>query len=708
VRETSFPRQNARTRRFTLGVPRDMTISPDGSRVVFARSRSGNDPVNCLWSFDVATGEERLVVDPAQLLAGAAEELPPEERARRERARESSDGIVRYSTDHAVEHALFDLAGHLFVCKLESGRTSEVPTAGPAVDPRLDRSGTRIAYVCNEALYVVGTDGEGERVLLAPERGGISYGLAEFVAAEEMHRSEGYWWSPDGEHLLAARVDIGPVTRAYINDPANPQLKPVEVAYPFAGTDNAEVTLVIVPTSGEGDGVAVGWDRVTFEYLVRATWSEHGLYLVVESRDQRRMQIRSVDLSTGETTLVREDTDPIWLNIVTGLPALLEDGTLVWTAPQEGAQRLFVGDEPVTAPEMTLRSVLDTDGDRVLFTASTEPIEVGLFEWSAAGGLQEIVPPGDDDRRAAVRDGRAAGGTTVVREHSLDRHGTTVAILREGAETRFIESLEETPVLTPNLTLLRTGPTELRTALLLPTGHEPGSAKLPVLLDPYGGPAAQRVLAARAAFLTSQWFADQGFAVVVADGRGTPGRGTEWSRSIYLDRGGAVLDDQITALEGSADACPDLDLSRVAIRGWSYGGYLAALAILRRPDVFHVAVAGAPVTDMALYDTHYTERYMGTPQGEPEAYEQASLLPDAPNLSRPLMLIHGLADDNVLVANTLQLSALLTAAGRPHTVLPLVGVTHMTPQEEVAENLLLLQLRFMQDAFAAMDHAEGR
>ncbi len=218
---------------------------------------------------------------------------------------------------------------------------------------------------------------------------------------------------------------------------------------------------------------------------------------------------------------------------------------------------------------------------------------------------------------------------------------------------------------------------------------------LPVLLAPYGGPGHQEVLAAGSAYLESQWFADQGFAVVIADGRGTPGRGPQWDRAIFGDLAGPVLDDQVAALHAAAERFSDLDLRRVGIRGWSFGGYLAALAVLRRPDAFHAAIAGAPVTEWRLYDTHYTERYLGHPDESKEAYERCSLLADAPRLARPLLLIHGLADDNVVAAHTLRLSSALLAAGRPHNVLPLPGVTHMASQEEVTENLLLVQADFL-------------
>ncbi len=258
------------------------------------------------------------------------------------------------------------------------------------------------------------------------------------------------------------------------------------------------------------------------------------------------------------------------------------------------------------------------------------------------------------------------------------------------------------PPLELNVRLHRIGDRELATALLLPAGDE-GHEPLPVLLDPYGGPHAQRVQQARSMFHTSQWFADQGFAVVVVDGRGTPGRGPAFEREVRGDLAGPVLDDQIDALDELARLEPRLDLGRVAIRGWSFGGYLAALAVLRRPDVLRAAIAGAPVTNWRLYDTHYTERYLGHPDREPENYRRTDLVEMVRTLDPgqhvpPLMLIHGLADDNVVAAHTLELSRALLEAGRSHTVLPLSGVTHMTPQEEVAENLLSVQLRFLRDA----------
>jgi dipeptidyl-peptidase-4 len=281
----------------------------------------------------------------------------------------------------------------------------------------------------------------------------------------------------------------------------------------------------------------------------------------------------------------------------------------------------------------------------------------------------------------------------VLRSATLDEPGGRWR-LPNGNE---LERHAERPLVRPRVTLLPRARSDNATApVLLPTEHD--GSPLPVLLDPYGGPHAQRVVRSYNAFLTSQWFADQGFAVVVADGRGTPGRGSAFERAVRGDLASGALEDQISALREAATLHPELDLTRVAIRGWSFGGYLAALAVLRRPDVFHAAVAGAPVTEWRLYDTHYTERYLGDPNTQPDVYDANSLLPLARDLVRPLLLVHGLADDNVVAAHTLRLSAALLAAGRPHEVLPLVGVTHMTPQEQIAENLLLHELDFLRRA----------
>ena len=688
VTEPNLLQQYVRTRRFTLGVPRDVTITPAGDRVVFLRSQGGADPMTCLWVMDVASGEEQLVTDPGLLVEDAE---PEEERRRRERARETAGGVVAYATDRVVDVLAFALGGRVFWTRLGDVGVGvrQLPAATPAMDPRPDPTGTWVAYVCEGALRILRVDGSGDRTLAEPEAPQVTYGLAEFVAAEEMGRLRGYWWAPDGSRLLVARVDESPIQRWYLADPANPATRPVNVAYPAAGTANAHVSLWIIGL--DGARVAVQCEREAFEYVVTVHWHDAGLLLLVQSRDQRTMRLLQVDPDNGATTVRRQDHDAAWLEIVPGVPAVMAGGALVWTADQDATRRLLVDDEPVTPPGLQVRAVLDVDGDEVLFTASEEPTEVHVWAWSSAGGLvRRSSKPG-------VHSGRQSGGTLVLTERSWD--GTRMTVQQRGGTATPITSYAETPVLAPRVQLMRAGERELRTAVLLPTWHTPGSGPLPVLMDPYGGPAMQRVVSARNGYLISQWFAEQGFAVVVVDGRGTPGRGPAWERTIRGDIGAPVLQDQVDALHAAAQHHCDLDLTRVGIRGWSFGGYLAALAVLRRPDVFHVAVAGAPVTDQRLYDTHYQERYLGHPDQDPQAYDRCSLISDAPMLQRPLMLVHGLADDNVSVAHTLRLSSALLAAGRPHTVLPLSGVTHMANQQD----LLLLELDFLRHSLALRD-----
>jgi dipeptidyl-peptidase-4 len=716
----SFPRQQARTQGFSLGSPRSFQISPDGARVAFLRSQGGTDPVTCLWVLDTGTGAERLVVDPGALAAGG--DVPALEQARRERSRERAGGIVAFATDTALSLAAFTLAGQVHVADLTGqAPPREIGATVPALDPRPDPAGQRVAYVSAGALRSIDL-GTGQDTQIIGPNGtpGLSYGLAEFIAAEEMGRLRGYWWAPDGSALLVARVDETPVQRWHIADPANPGRPATEVAYPAAGTPNADVSLLLARL--DGSTAEVAWDRDAFPYLVTVNWDASDPLIVVQSRDQRRVRLLATDPERDAVAVLADDFDERWLDIVPGVPAWASDGRIVWTADAEGARRLLVATPeelaegtavPVTPPGLQVRDIIDTGADGVLFTASgAEPTEIGLWLYQP-GELAELTPG------SGIHGGRRAGGTTVIASRSLAEAGVTVRVLRDepGApaarEVARIASLAERPNLpTPHPDLFAAGTRGIRTALLLPSWHRPGSGTLPVLMDPYGGPHAQRVLAAQAAFLTPQWFAEQGFAVVVADGRGSPGRGPQWDRAVWHDLATPVLEDQMTALHAAAERCADLDLGRVAIRGWSFGGYLASLAAFRHPETFHAAIIGAPVTDQRLYDTHYTERYLGHPDDNPAVYDHCSPVKDAERLARarsggnggqgkdpitvrPLMLIHGFADDNVVVAHTLRLSSALLAAGYPHTVLPLSGVTHMASQEDVAENLLLLQVDFL-------------
>ena len=688
----SFLQLYARSRRFTLGIPRNLHVTADGSRVLFVRTESGTSATGALWAYDVNDDSERKIADAAELLGSADEQLSPQERGRRERSRETGAGIVGFHTDRADTKATFALSGRLWLVDLATGDARELPSTGSVIDPKLDPTGQRVAYATADgALRVVDVESGADRAVAEPEAEDVVWGQAEFIAGEEMDRHTGHWWAPDGDRLLVERYDQSMVLVWYIADPANPATVPAAHRYPAAGTTNAEITLWLVDLDGTRREVT--WDREAMPYLVRASWAEQGPLLQVMPRDQKSAQFLTVDVESGTTSVAQTMSDSAWVEARPGVPTWLPDGRILTMVDDEDTIRLAADGEPFSPVGLQIRSVVDSDQTGVTVTASTEPTEIQVVRVGYDGAVEPIVSePG-------VHGGTANGDVAVVVSSRLDIDGVEVPVLRKGERVGQIRSLDEYAGFRPEVTLLRAGERELRTAILFPRDHEPGSRRLPVLMDPYGGPHGQRAMASSRHHLASQWYADQGFAVVVADGRGTPGRGPAWERSVYLELAAITLQDQVDALAAVAERYPDdLDTSRVGFKGWSYGGYLAAMAVLRRPDVFHAAVAGAPVTDVRLYDTFYQERYLGHPDDNPDVYDRNSIIDDAPKLERPLLIIHGTSDDNVLFAHTLRLSSALLAAGKAHQVLPLSGVTHMTPQEVVAENLELLQVRFLKES----------
>jgi dipeptidyl-peptidase 4 len=680
----TFPRQYARTQRLSLGEPRNFTVSPDGARLVFVRSHGGSDPVNTLWIADTATGTEREVFDPRTLKTDTAT-LTAEELRRRERAREGAGGITSYACDAKVEDVVTILGGQVIHINLLSGAVTIPPVEPGVFDARLSPDGGTISYVRGGALCVCTLDGN-ERVLATEDNDTVSWGSAEFIAAEEMGRFRGYWWSPDSKFIAACRVDVDPIDTWYIADPAHPTSPAVEHRYPAAGTANAIVSLHIVSAvDGSRVDVALGGE---WEYLNSVSWSRGGLIAQTQTRDQKRVDIHVVNPANGSSRIEYTDTDANWVELVPGVPAILDNGHIVTCADREGVRRVMVNNVAVTPTTLQVRSVVSV-GDTIVFIANALETPWITEAWSyniAVDTLEQLT---------------GANGSVSLSGTANAYVSRTSTLATIGAEFEFvsatkrfsIRSLAETPLVKPNVRIMAVGPRQIPVAILLP--NDGLTTPLPVLFDPYGGPHAQRVVSASSAFNSSQWFADQGFVVVIADNTGTPGKGSAWERGVANDLAQLVLEDQVEVLRALDDLEPRADTTRVGIRGWSFGGYLAALAVLRRGDVFHAGIAGAPVTDWRLYDTHYTERYLGNPATNDAPYAATSLMNDAASLERPLLLIHGLADDNVVAAHTLQLSSALLAAGKPHEVLPLSGVTHMTPQEEVAENLLLHQLEFL-------------
>ncbi|MEV5968126.1 prolyl oligopeptidase family serine peptidase [Kribbella sp. NPDC051952] len=609
-----------------------------------------------LWAYDVAAGRERCL--------GAA----------------SSYDAGRGTT------AVVLLKKDLFVADIAGERFDRLPVEN--VDAaRVDPNGKNVAFVRDRALWLIGVDGLGERLLADADDRNVMWGRPEPFTGRSMGRTDGLWWSPDGDRLLAARVDDSQVETRYLMDPADPTAEPTAMRYPAAGTTNADVRLYVFTL--DGDRREVRWDRDRFEYLVRVLWSLERPLITIQTRDQRCVRILAVDPESGETSLVREVTDPDFVGVPARTPEQTADGRLVWIERDQACDtyRLVIGDEVVTPPGLQVAEIRSVSGDVVAFLAQTDPTETHLYVWD--GGVRPLTSePG-------VHTGLVVDGTTVIDSRTLTGHTVTV-------NGQPLESTEEAPVLALRVSFVSTGSRELRTAVFRPSWHEPGSSTLPVLLTPYSGPGlqlAQKYLAP--SNVISQWFAEQGFIVLSTDGRGSPGRGPAFDRATVGDILAPVVEDQIDALHAIAAQAGDLDLDRVAIRGWSFGGYLAIGALLHRPDVFHAAIGGAAVTDQRWYDTHWKERFLGHPAEHADAYRRTSLLPYAANLERPLLMIHGLNDTNVWAAHALRFSGALNTLGKPHELVLLPGEGHGIADSQTIESLLHRELAFLQTALSS-------
>ena len=782
----------------------------DGSRALFLRSDGSEDTVTSLWMSVIdenGNASEMLLADPRTLLADAdAEDVPAEERARRERAREGGSGIVGYSTDASGNRVTFTINGQLFLTDIAVGVTRaiaiEEDELKPVLNPRISPDGQHVMYTTG--TYLVNVDladtafdtafgdddceiGDAISVVASiPQDGEWKIGLAEFAAGEEMDRYDGFWWSPDSKYVLFETYDESPEPIWHLSDPANPANPARSNRYPQALTANANVRLTLLELGFDNDNCCYGaianevqWDHETYEYLAAVSWtSGHEPIILVQDRLQQHDQVLAIHVGEpiatmrdaengftddegdqvetfsiaipeyaegerpGSTRVLEKHSNAYWLDLIHGTPAFTPNGRLICAMNDMDADtnRLTVDGVPFTPAGLQVREVLNVTDDDVLCVVQRTPELLSddslpfLWQSNAADhdarsfdvvsirydGTWEPLTyaPGQWTMSRAgngcVVTGRGMDDATVQMQHCMnivttDENGTDVASMVVSP----IENHAETPGFTPNVHFTRLGERGLYTAIVLPSASSEyaHADTLPVLMKPYGGPGFQQVVENQSFYWDAQWWADQGYIVVTADGRGTTGRGPKWDRAIYETMKSVTLEDQVDAVralpealatlaaqenkESSETTIPQPDLNRVAMIGWSYGGFLSALAVLEAPETFAAACAGAPPTDWTLYDTHYTERYLGL---DPAVYERNSIISDAPQLNRPLMLIHGFADDNVTIAHSLRLSQALMAAGRKHTFLPLTGITHMTNDETVAENLLILQRDFLAEA----------
>jgi len=695
VADDSFFEAYCATRRFSLGAPRSVGVTPDGSAVLFLRS-GPRSFVQDLYAFDTKTGSERLLLTAAQILEGGEEHLTAEEKARRERMRSTARGIASYRLSKDGRHILVPLSGRLFVIELASGDVKELASeAGYPIDPQFSPDASRVACVRQRELYVIDVATGEERRITHGATEDVSNGLAEFVAQEEMGRFRGYWWSPDGSKIAYQQTDTSKLETMHIMDATHPEREPSTWPYPRPGKVNADVKLGIIDARG-GETVWVQWDRGQYPYLATVKWRKNSpLTLVVQNREQTEHALLAVDPESGYTTTLHVERDEAWINLDQTMPYWLDDGrAFFWTTERNGSWQIELRSRDgkllaeVTPVDFGYHGFVSYDhaANTLYIEGSDDPTEEYVYRVKLD---PEPTPPerlSEEPGSHSVRFGR---------DHSVYVHtfqGVNGVITRrvmraDGEQIGELASMAEEPPFMPNVELTKVGTNPYyHAAVIRPRNFDP-SIKYPVIVYVYGGPHARMVHATPRGYLLQQWMADHGFVVVTLDGRGTPARGRAWERAIKFNLIDLPLEDQVRGLQALGAKYPEMDLTRVGIYGWSFGGYFSAMAVMRRGDVYRAGVAGAPVADWMDYDTHYTERYMGLPSENPEGYKASSVLTYADQLERPLLIIHGAADDNVYFMHSLKMSDGLFRAGKLHELLVLSDFTHM-----VADPLVTMRL----------------
>ncbi len=693
--ETQLLADSAATYNFRLGLPTPLAVTADGA-VLFRRT-GPRDFAADLYELDPKTGAVKTLATAADLIRGD-ERVSEEEKARRERTRTATRGVVDIGVSADGKLVVIPINGVFVVIDRSTGAKTTIDPQGAAYDPQLSPDGSRIAFVRDGDVWTIPTTpGAAKKLTNHPE--GFEYGTAEFVAQEELDRRTGLWWSPDGKQLLFQRSDLRPVQTVYVADAGEPTKPPVPFKYPRAGTPNAIVDLGLINANG-GEPQWLAWDLARYPYLGRVSWSGKApLTIVVLSREQTELAV--ITPLAGKTLL--EEHDEAWINLagagyrgaagshVLGAPLWLGDGSFLWMTEARGAWTLERHQpdgsvQPLTNPELGLSELLGVQGELAIVEASSDPTRHDIWTVPLAGGAPSRLTDGDGYASATVDHGQIIITTM--------RHAGGRSVTVNGHE---LPSVAERPKLVPTtkLEIVQVGGREHRVSITRPRGFDP-QRRYPVLLNVYGGPHKQMVLDALDTYVMDQFYADAGFIVVRSDNRGTPGRGRAWERAISKDLLSAPLADQVGALQAVGARYPELDLARVGVFGWSFGGYLAGLAVMLRPDVFACGIAGAPVTDWSLYDSAYTERYMKLPEHNPEGYAATSALTHAAKLRRPLLVIHGITDDNVHLANTLGLIDELYLAGKTAKVVLLSG-THMVTDPKAALAREQIQIEFFRE-----------
>ncbi|HVM09681.1 MAG TPA: DPP IV N-terminal domain-containing protein [Acidimicrobiales bacterium] len=671
-------------------VPGSISFAPLGREITWLHSEGG-DLTRQLYAVDIESGERRVVMGSG----GGVDEadLTLEEKLRRERARELNVGVTSYAWADDAPVLLVPMPDGLHVGPIDALRLA-VPNDGgsPMLDPRLSRDGSRVAWVRDDEVWVAPADGSAppRQVTFGARDGGVTHGLADFISQEEMDQPRGYWWSPNGDRLAFLEVDEShiPVLRLPHADGSYEDHR-----YPFAGAENPQVRVGVVSAAGTADAEPLWLDLPEHEYVARVDWlADERLVVQLQDRRQQRLDVVAVDVTSGATTTLVTETTDAWINLHSFLRPIGDDRFL-WASERSGYLHLEVRDATtgdlvtqLTNGGWVVTGVKAIDDRHVWFTATADsPLERHLYVVAVEGGEPQRLTTGAGTHDVVVD---PASGRFVDTWSSLDTpptvglcrlgDGSPERVLHESRDPR-IDVLDLDP---PDLTTVTAadGTTELHVALYRPEGDGP----FPTVVSVYGGPHAQRVTNSwlPTVRMRDQYLRSLGYLVVAVDNRGSAARGLAFEAALRHDAGSVEVDDQVAALRQLADrGLVDIDRG-VAVHGWSYGGYMSAMCLAKAPDVFAVAVAGAPVTHWDGYDTHYTERYMGLPDENADGYERSSVMAHVEGMrGRHLMLVHGMIDENVHFRHTARLVNALIEARIPYELLLFPDERHLPRKE---------------------------
>ena len=667
--------------------PRALKLSPDGRLATLLRPRAEDRDRYDLWAVDTATGQARMLVDSAKVGSGAA--LSEEEKMRRERLRiAGTKGITAYQWAPDGRAILVPIDGDLYLADLAGGVRRLTATTQTETDAKVSAAGRYLSFVRDRNLHVVDLASGAERRLTTDGGGAVGWGSAEFVAQEEMKRDEGHWWSPGDRWVAVARVDesrVPVVTRAAIGAEGT---RLVEQRYPAAGAPNAAVDLYVMAPDGSGR-VKVDLGPDADVYLARVNWTADGSALLVQlqSRDQKKLDLLRVDPRTGRSAMLFSETAKTWVNLHDNLRPL-KDGSLIWSSERSGFPHLFRWRDgrwtQLTRGNWAVEKLAGVDEarGRLYFVGNADgPLEQHLYrvDLKEPGAPVRLTESGWWNN--AEMDGGAvralvtrANPSQPPQVYLADGRGRRLSWIEEN---RLDAAHPYAPYLpghaTPTFGTLRARDgTELHYKLLSPP--RVAGRRYPVFVDVYGGPGARRVTRAWGSTV-QQYLVDRGWIVFSLDNRGSADRGKAFEDALHLVLGSVEVEDQLAGLAW-LKAQPFVDPARVAVSGWSYGGYMVLKLLEAAPGAYAAGVAGAPVTRWELYDTHYTERFLGNPMKDPAPYRAASALEDATKIADPLLLIHGMADDNVVFENTTALVARMQEDKRPFELMVYPGATH--------------------------------